>query len=240
MFTAVRFFDNFAYAVTFEQTDPFYVVDLTSEQPVKVGELKVTGFSQYLHPIDSNNQYLVSLGQESDTDGNIIGLQISLFDATSPSNPVLVNRLVVEQDKNTWSDSSASWDERAFRYVSLGDRTGKVIIPFSMYSWQEFDATTGEPLTTPVSENFEGFSVFGIANGEIKKDFDIDHSFEIPQLTNCSFWYDWLPERSFVFNGKLMTMKKYTIMSTDLSSGATLWTNYLNNTIPAECDAESP
>ena len=235
MFTAVRFFDNFAYAVTFEQTDPFYVVDLTSEQPVISGELKVTGFSQYLHPIDSNDQYLVSLGQESGSDGTITGLQISLFDATSPSNPVLVNRLVVEQDKNTWSDSSASWDERAFRYVSLGDRTGKVIIPLSIYSWQEFDETTGQPLTTPISENFEGFSVFNIGNGVITKDFDIDHSFEIPQNFNCSFWYDWLPERSFVFNGKLMTMKKYTVISTDLSTGATLWTDYVNNTIPADC-----
>ena len=154
MFTAVRFFDDFAYAVTFERIDPFYVVDLTGEQPVKAGELKVSGFSQYLHPIDSNDQYLVALGQDSDEDGNVLGLQISLFDATTASNPILIDRLVVEQEQNTWSDSSASWDERAFRFVSLGDRKGKVIIPLSTYTWQEFDEVTGEPLAMPLEQNF--------------------------------------------------------------------------------------
>ncbi len=238
MFTAVRFFDDFAYAVTFERIDPFYVVDLTNEQPIKAGELKVTGFSQYLHPIDSNNQYLVALGQDSDQEGNILGLQISLFNATTASNPSLMDRLVVEQQENTWSDSSASWDERAFRFVALGDRKGKVIIPLSMYTWQEFDQVTGEPLELPVEQNFEGFSVFNIENDRITKDFDVDHSFEMTYTTtsDCYFWYDWLPERSFVFNGKLMTMKKYSIVSTDLLTGETLWTLPINTTIPVDCD----
>jgi len=237
VFTAVRFFDDFAYAVTFERVDPFYVIDLTKEQPVKAGELKVSGFSQYLHAIDANDQYLVAVGQDSDNDGNILGLQISLFDATTASSPTLIDRLVVEQNKNTWSDSSVAWDERAFRFVSLGDRKGKVIIPLSMYTWQEFDPFTGEPLSMPQEKNFEGFSVFNIENDVITKDFDVDHSFEISDsYSNCYFWYEWLPERSFVFNGKLMTMKKYTIISTDLSTGETLWTLPINNPVPVDCE----
>jgi hypothetical protein len=230
-FTAVRFFDEFAYAVTFEQTDPFYVVDLSGEQPVVSGELKVSGFSEYLHPIDGEEKLLLAIGSDADETGTILGYQISLFDATDASLPTLVDRLVVENDVDTWSSSSASWDERAFRFLPLGDAMGKVIIPMSIYTYQEYDEDTGLLLETPISTNYEGFSVFNVENGQITKDFDIDHSFEIPYNESCTQWYDWLPERSFVFDGNVVTMKKYTIISTSLSTGETLWTVPLNSTL---------
>ena len=115
-------------------------------------------------------------------------------------------------------------DERAFRFLPLGDAMGKLIVPMSIYSYQEFDEVTGEPLETPISQNFEGFSVFNVENGVITKDFDIDHSYEIPYDETCMQWYEWLPERSFVFDGNVVTMKKYTVISTSLSTGETLWT----------------
>lgn len=219
--------------MTFEQTDPFYVIDLSNEQPKKSGELKVSGFSQYLHPIDSEDKFLVSVGQEADDSGNILGIQISLFDATNSAKPSLIDRLVVEQEKNTWSSTSASWDERAFRFLPLGERTGKLIIPVSMYTYQEFDEATGERLSMPLEQSFEGFSVFNIdiANN-ITKDFDIDHSFTIDYTSqNCNYWYDWLPERSFVFSGNVMTMKQYTVISTSLSTGETLWSMPIDETL---------
>lgn len=193
---------------------------------MKKGELKVPGFSEYLHPIDSDEKFLVAVGQDADDNGNVLGFQISLFDASDSSEPSLVDRLVVEQDKNSWSSSTASWDERAFRFVPLGERTGKLIIPISIYTYQEFDESTGERLQIPQENNFDGFSVFNIENNRITKDFDIDHSFDIPYTGTweCSNWYDLLPERSFVFSGAVMTMKKYTIISTSLSTGETLWT----------------
>ena len=232
MFTTVRFFDDFAYAVTFEQTDPFYVVDLSSEQPKKAGELKVSGFSQYLHPIDDEDKFLVAVGQDADESGNILGLQISLFDATDPASPILVARHLFEQEKKSYSSSSVSWDERAFRFLKLGDRTGKLILPVSIYTYQEFDEDTGLPLETPKATNYEGFSVFNIADNEITRDFDIDHTM-VTQTTDtaCDYYYEWLPERSFVFNGDVMTMKVYTIVSTSLSTGETQWTLPINEDV---------
>jgi len=214
--------------VTFEQTDPFYVVDLTGEQPIVSGELKVSGFSEYLHPIDSEETLLLAIGHDADETGNILGYQISLFNASDASEPTLVNRLVVENDENTWSSSSASWDERAFRFLPLGEAMGKLIVPMSIYTYQEFDTDTGALLETPISKNFEGFSIFNVANGEITKDFDIDHSLEIPYDESCNFMYDWLPERSFVFDGNVVTMKKHTVISTSLTTGNTLWTVPIN------------
>ena len=144
-FTAVRFFDNIAYAVTFEQTDPFYVLNLTDPtDPQAIGELNVTGFSEYLHPINDDNSVLIAVGQAATDDGRILGLQISLFDARDPTNPQLLDRLVVEDSEDQWSSSTVSWDERAFRYLNLGD-IGRLIIPISIYSWEFWwDAESGE------------------------------------------------------------------------------------------------
>jgi uncharacterized secreted protein with C-terminal beta-propeller domain len=77
MFTAVRFFDNIAYAVTFEQTDPFYVLDLTNpETPVVLGELEILGFSSYLHSINSENTKLLAVGRQATANGTVQGLKI--------------------------------------------------------------------------------------------------------------------------------------------------------------------
>ena len=207
-------------------------MDLSDEQPVKRGELNVSGFSEYLHPIDSEDKYLVAVGQDSDDSGNILGLQISLFNATDPSKPSLIDRLVVEHEENTSSSSSVSWDERAFRLLKVGERTGKLIIPVTIYSWQESDEVTGQLLETPQTKSFEGFNVFNIENNRISKDFDIDHSLDVQPTDSCGNWYgSWLPERSFVFSGAVMTMMKYTIISTSLTTGETLWTVPLNGAL---------
>jgi Beta propeller domain len=171
----------------------------------------VSGFSEYLHPIDREDKLLLSIGHEADENGLILGYQVSLFDASVVAEPRLVDRLVVENRANSWSSSSASWDERAFRFLPLGDEMGKLIIPLSIYT------------ENPQSQNFEGFTVFNIENGTITKDFDIDHSLEVKNDILCNRWFEWLPERSFVFDGNVVTMKKHTIISTSLSSGETLW-----------------
>ena len=71
VFTALRFFDSIAYAVTFEQTDPFYVISFEDpETPTVLGELNVTGFSRYMHSAtnDANTQILGD-GQEAHESG---------------------------------------------------------------------------------------------------------------------------------------------------------------------------
>jgi hypothetical protein len=83
---------------------------------------------------------------------------------------------------------------------------------------------TGQRLEKPQEGTFEGFSVFNIEGGFITKDFDIDHSYDIPyNNSGCGHWYEWLPERSFVVRGKVITMKKYSVIGTNLTTGETLW-----------------
>jgi hypothetical protein len=210
VFTAVRFFDDIAYAVTFEQRDPFYVVNLEDpEKPSILGELDVSGFSSYLHSINENKTMILAVGQEADNDGTILGLQITLFDATDPVNPVDIDRFVVEKSKNQYSSSSVEWDERAFRYLSLGDNRGRLIIPMTITSWNDS------------VNNFDGFAVYAVENNKISHAFDISHT--DPQTLTAPCYCGSLPERSFVFKGDVMTLKGHTVISTDLDSGDLEW-----------------
>ena len=113
---SVRFMQGRAYIVTFKQTDPLFVIDVSDPAAPKVlGELKIPGFSNYLHPYDDTA--LIGLGKETETNqyGAVIpkGLKISLFDVADVANPKETAHYVVE---GQWSDSSALYDHRAFLF----------------------------------------------------------------------------------------------------------------------------
>ncbi|OON33252.1 hypothetical protein BSA16_01360, partial [Micromonospora sp. Rc5] len=76
---SVRYLGPTGHVVTFRRTDPLYTLDLTDPAAPRVtGELKITGYSAYLHPAGPGR--LLGVGQEADADGRAQGLQVSLFD----------------------------------------------------------------------------------------------------------------------------------------------------------------
>jgi hypothetical protein len=105
---AVRFTDEAAYVVTFLQIDPLFTIDLTDRYaPQVLGELEVTGFSTYLHPLDEG--HLLAVGEAVDPSG----VQISLFDVSDMTDPTLQDREIVETG---WNGSEALYDHHAFNY----------------------------------------------------------------------------------------------------------------------------
>ena len=83
---SVRFDGDIAYFVTFRQTDPLFVIDLADpKNPTVKGELKIPGFSQYLHPIADG--FLVGVGQDGTETGVNDDCKVSLFDVTNPYEP---------------------------------------------------------------------------------------------------------------------------------------------------------
>ena len=107
---AVRFIGDVGYVVTFRQTDPLYTVDLADPANPRVrGELKIPGYSAYLHPI--GDDLLLGVGQEATDDGRLQGLQLSLFDVSDVARPV---RLQQAQLGERWSHSAVEWDHHAF------------------------------------------------------------------------------------------------------------------------------
>lgn len=216
--TAVRFFDDISYVVTFERTDPFYVLDLSDPTDPKIlGELEIPGFSQFMHPIKADNSMLITVGQDANESGMVTGFQISIFDSTVPTDPKLVDRLVIGNDGGS-TGSESSWDERAFRYIQVGD-VGRLIIPLYSYSWDRVGSHT---------QSFDGFSVFGVDLNKteemITQEININHYQSRYDSMGCYCSHANLPARSFVFDGNLMTMKSSNIVSTDLVSKETQWT----------------
>ena len=84
------------YFVTYKNTDPLFSVDLSDpENPKVLGELKITGFSSYLHFYGENR--LLGIGWETDPDtGNTIGMKCSMFDISDPSDVKETDRFVLK------------------------------------------------------------------------------------------------------------------------------------------------
>ena len=118
---AVRFLGPTAYVVTFRQTDPLYVIDMTDPvNPVLTGELKIPGYSAYLHPVGDG--LLLGVGQDATDTGQVLGTQLSLFDVSDPANPQRISTLAI----GGWSD--VEWDHKAFLFWP---EDGTIVLPVS-------------------------------------------------------------------------------------------------------------
>lgn len=95
---SARFSQDQGYLVTFRETDPFYVLDLKDPRQPKVsGELKIPGFSSYLHPLTAS--HILGIGRE---DGQV---KLSLFDVSQPELPTEVSKYLLD---DPWSEISQS------------------------------------------------------------------------------------------------------------------------------------
>jgi hypothetical protein len=96
---SVRFLGPVGYVVTFRQTDPLYVIDLSvPTAPRAVGELKIPGFSSYLHPVGEGR--LLGIGRDADLEGRDQGFLVSLFDVSDPAAPT---QLQTYTERDAWS-----------------------------------------------------------------------------------------------------------------------------------------
>lgn len=90
---SVRFMGDRAYMVTFVETDPLFVIDLSNPtNPTVLGELKIPGYSKYLHPYDET--HIIGFGERTKVvnygyGDQVItdGMKMALFDVTDPNNP---------------------------------------------------------------------------------------------------------------------------------------------------------
>jgi uncharacterized secreted protein with C-terminal beta-propeller domain len=122
---AVRFMGDKGYVVTFRQTDPLYTLDLSDPlKPRVAGELKILGYSAYLHPVGPG--LLLGVGQDATERGELRGTQLSLFDVSDPSRPLRLHQHTLAGD----SESDVEWDHRAFLYWPP---TGTVVVPVTVY-----------------------------------------------------------------------------------------------------------
>ena len=123
--TAVRFFGDLGAVVTFERIDPLFLLDLSDPTAPRVtGELKVPGFSSYLHRVGPDR--LLGVGSSATDEGMVTGAQVSLFDIADRSAPRLVDSIEYRE-----AMSPVEYDHRAFLYWPA---TGLTVVPLMEHS----------------------------------------------------------------------------------------------------------
>jgi hypothetical protein len=123
---ATRFLGDLAYMVTFREVDPLFAIDLSDPaDPVVLGELKIPGFSNYMHPLGDG--HLLTIGQEADETGRVLGLALQIFDVTDPAAPMQKHKHVFA---DAWGYSEASWDHKAFTYFA-----SRGLLAFPYVAW---------------------------------------------------------------------------------------------------------
>lgn len=131
---SVRFMGDIGYVVTFRETDPLYTLDLSDpEDPSVVGELKILGYSAYLHPVGDG--WLLGVGRDGTEEGRLLGTQVSLFDVRDPASPELV-----AQETLPNGDSQVEGDHRAFLWWA---ETNLAAVPVASYDGEQFNGLIG-------------------------------------------------------------------------------------------------
>lgn len=121
---AVRFMGELATVVTFRQTDPLYTLDLSDPTaPALLGELKVPGYSAYLHPVGEGR--LLGVGQDATETGQVTGVQASLFNLSDLAAPEQLAKLTFGQ-----GFAAVESDPRAFLYAP---EQGLAVVPMETY-----------------------------------------------------------------------------------------------------------
>jgi len=197
---AVRFIEDKGYVVTFRQVDPLYVVDLSDpEDPAVTGELKINGYSAYLHPIGED--LLLGVGQDATDEGRTLGTQVSVFDVSDPTDPRRLSRMTFE---DAYSD--AEWDHHAFLWWAPEEIS---VLPLQRWSWDE---------RTETEDYFSGAAVLKISPQRVKQVGEIRHpGFTEDECEECGEWSAPIT-RSLVIGDMLFTFSETGALASDLDS----------------------
>ncbi len=200
---SVRFMQGRAYMVTFQQVDPLFVIDLSDPAAPRVlGELKVPGYSSYLHPMDDTT--LIGLGKETETNqfGSTVpkGVKISIFDVADVAHPV--EKASYSFNTNS-SDSPALYDHKAFLFSGSKNL---LVIPLQVWS-------AGGSAPKGLSDNFMGAAVFTVTKDSIALKGFVKHASEVQN----GYSYDQYVQRSLYIGDVLYTLSDAYLKASGLS-----------------------
>ncbi len=204
---SARFMGDRLYLVTFQQIDPFFVIDLSSDTPKILGELKIPGFSNYLHPYDDD--HVIGVGRDTKEIGNgrvqQLGVKISLFDASDVNNPKVIDDYIVG-DASTHSE--ALNNHKAFFFDK---RKNLLSIPISSDTKSLEGIST--KLIAPDWNRWNGFYIFELDTKE-----GIDLKGTVTHTENDTRYYGMGNSRTFYIDEVLYT-----------ASDSMLKMNFMNN-----------
>jgi inhibitor of cysteine peptidase len=229
---STRFIKDRAYVVTFKTMDPLFVIDVKDPTNPKIlGELKIPGYSSYLHEYDEN--HIIGIGQDTteindkDSNGKIIntryvtnGMKMAIFDVTDVTNP---KQQFSTKIGNKYTYSDVLYNPKAFLFSK--DKN-LLALPVDIYN-EDVSIQTGmlrsEETTTSTSNNrFQGLLVYNIdlVNGFTEKGRITHYGVESAESNKLYYSYDYLNniKRGLYINNTLYTVSENKIMASDLNT----------------------
>lgn len=203
---AVRFMGNRAYVVTFKQTDPLFVIDLTTPaNPKLAGQLKIPGFSSYLHPLSET--MLIGIGKEAIDNGergvDVKGLKMSLFDVADIATP---KEVAVLSLGGRGSDTPVLYDHKAFLFSP--DKK-LLAIPVSLT----------KPDSTNYSLEFQGAVIINTDGNALK---EVARIYHLPSAKAKAAGYGESIniQRLLYINNDLFSLSPVALQANDFATGA--------------------
>jgi len=195
----VRFIGAVGYVVTFRQTDPLYTVDLRDPaRPRVAGELKIPGYSAYLHPAGPNR--LIGIGQDATDQGQVKGTQVSLFDVGDLNNPRRIATYSL-----SGAHSEAEFDPHAFLYWPAD---GLLVVPLQVYETTDISPRIQPDKMVPTI----GALMLRIGGTTINEVGFVSHP------TSAVYGYPSAIRRSLVIDQTLWTASEAGLLATDSRS----------------------
>lgn len=183
-----RFVGDKAYLVTYKNTDPLFVMDLSDVKSPKVmGELKIPGYSTYLHPYDEN--HLIGIGMDTeekinrDSTGNVInswavitGMKMSLFDVSDISNPKQISNTTIGDSRTV---SAILTNPKALLFSKEKEL---LAIPVNNYS-EDFSVEDSEEIDDQIND-FAYYDKDYISEGYFVYNINLDEGFKLKGIIN--------------------------------------------------------
>jgi uncharacterized secreted protein with C-terminal beta-propeller domain len=225
---SVRFMGDKCYLVTFKKTDPLFVIDVSgSGNPTVLGELKIPGYSDYLHPYGQT--HLIGLGKETvaaeeDDFAWYQGLKLALFDVSDVNHPRQISNVTIG-DRGT--DSSALWDPHAFLFDGTN---GLLVIPVNLAVVSDAQKEQGSWAYGTLT--WQGAYVYNVSvDGGIVLRGTITHITDAPKSQD-TYWYTpgennvnnqnyWIT-RSLTIGNTLYTLSNAEVKLTNLNDFSTV------------------
>ena len=215
---SARFMEKYGYLVTFVQIDPLFTLDLADPyNPKIIGELKVPGYSSYIHPYSDN--HLLTIGVDVKEEQGVYlpqGLQLSLFDISDFANPKLLHKTLIG-DPGTYSE--ALYNHKAFTFWA---ENNLLAIPVNLYEKQSNEDDYG-------SNTFNGLYVYHVTQ---------DKGFELLgriETFEKDFYY-WVWMRGIFIDKIVFAVQPNVIFSAEIEDIA----NSIKKLIIEEIQAQGP
>lgn len=214
-----RFMGERAYLVTYRTMDPLYVIDLKSPSNPKVlGELKIPGYSTYLHPYDEN--HLIGIGMETketvnrdtlgrvrSTSARVVGMKMALFDVSNVKNPIQISSTIIGDSRAT---SAILTNHKALLFSKEKEL---IAIPVNNYA-QDFEVSSADDYSSLINY-YTSYSKRYISEGYFVYKINVQDGFSLKGIINhdktsskYTYWNNSRLLRGLYINDDLFTVSE--------------------------------